>query len=45
MDDIGLEKTDQEAFCYLLEYLIDECQNIFAIQMEVIKPPYNKEPE
>lgn len=43
MDDIGLEKTDQEAFCYLLEYLIDECQNIFAIQMEVIKPPYNQE--
>ena len=43
MDDIGLEKTDQEAFCYLQEYLFDECTNIFAIRMEVIKPPYNQE--
>ena len=37
MNDLGLDKSDQEAFCYLLEYLINECKDIFAIRMDPIK--------
>lgn len=37
MSDIGLDFSDQEAFCYLQEYLVKECANIFAIRMDPIK--------
>lgn len=37
MIDLGLELTDQEAFCYLDEFLMEQCVNIFAIQMAPIK--------
>ena len=37
MEDVGLDKSDQEAFCYLIQYLVNECKNIFAIQMDPIK--------
>lgn len=36
-EDIGLNVKDQEAVCYLLEFLVEECQkSIFAIQMDHI---------
>lgn len=34
MNDIGLELTDQEAFCYIQEYLMEPCVELFAIQMD-----------
>lgn len=34
MLDLGLELTDQEAFCYLDEFLMEKCVDIFAIQMD-----------
>jgi hypothetical protein len=37
MEDVGLNNSDQEAFCYLIQYLINECKDIFAIQMDPIK--------
>ena len=37
MDDVGLHTSDQEAFCYLIQYLVKECQNLFAIRMDPIK--------
>lgn len=43
MEDLGLEKSDQEAFCYLIEFLIEQCKDIFAIQMEVINPLLTQE--
>ena len=43
MDDIGLQHSDQEAFCYLLEYLIEQCKDIFAIQMGAINLPSEQE--
>ena len=36
MLDLGLELTDQEVFCYLIQYIMEECKNIFAIQMDPI---------
>lgn len=38
MKDIGLDIYDQEAFCYIIGYLVEQCQDIFAIQMEVSSP-------
>ena len=35
MLDFGLEITDQEAFCYIQQYLMKECCDIFAIQMDL----------
>ncbi len=35
MKDVGLDIHDQEAFCYIIGYLVEQCSNIFAIQMEV----------
>ena len=37
MADIGLQMSDSEAFCYIMQYLVKECQDIFAIQMAPIK--------
>lgn len=37
MENLGIDVKDQEVFCYMLEYLISECKNIFAIQMGPIK--------
>lgn len=34
MIDLGLELTDQEAFCYLDEFLMEQCLNLFVIQMD-----------
>ena len=36
MIDLGLELTDQEAFCYLDEFLMEKCVNLYAIQMDPI---------
>lgn len=35
MLDIGLELSDQEAFCYIIEYLMEPCVELFAIQMDL----------
>ena len=43
--DIGLDLKDQEALCYLLEFLLRECENIFAIRMDRIKPAITQEAE
>ena len=43
MIDLGLELTDQEAFCYLDEFLMEQCVNIFAIQMAPIKQALDAE--
>ena len=48
MLDLGLELTDQEAFCYLDEFLMEQCADIFAIQMVPInlqKETQDKEDE
>jgi len=37
MEDVGLNFSDSEAFCYLIQYLVNECKSIFAIQMDPIK--------
>lgn len=42
---IGLELTDQEAFCYLLEFLVEQCVDIFAIRMDRFSPPSMLEDE
>ena len=34
---IGIDLKDQEALCYLLEFLLNECKSIFAIQMDLSK--------
>lgn len=41
--DMGLELSDQEAFCYLISYIIKQCKNIFAIQMDLTKIQSNQE--
>lgn len=37
MRDVGLDVTDEEAFCYLIHYLLNQCKDTFAIQMAPIK--------
>ena len=37
MLDIGLDLHDQEAFCYLQQFLVEECGKIFEISMKPIK--------
>ena len=37
MEDVGLDKSDQEAFCYIIQYLVEQCKDLFAIQMDPIK--------
>lgn len=45
MDDVGLEVSDQEAFCYLMSYIVEQCESIFAIQMGPIKQASEQEDE
>lgn len=48
MIDLGLELTDQEAFCYLDEFLMERCVNLYAIRMDpinLVEDPQDKEDE
>lgn len=45
MIDLGLELTDQEAFCYLDEWLMEQCVDIFVIQMAPINLVEDQEDE
>lgn len=36
MEELGIHTSDQEVFCYLIEYLMLECINIGVIQMDHI---------
>ncbi len=37
MTDIGLDYRDQEAFCYIQQFILEELKDVFNIKMDPIK--------